>query len=98
LLHKVLRTIEQIESLNISHPNIEARELGADDLQVSVADYMNMGGAAKVSQHVTFTRQPAPKQWHKKMKALFLSKSSSYTCRAVITGDPYIGLDVVGVH
>jgi DNA-directed RNA polymerase-5 subunit 1 len=31
------------------------------------------------------------------MKALFLSKSSSYTCRAVITGDPYIGLDVVGV-
>lgn len=51
----------------------------------------------KVSQHVTFTRQPAPKQWHKKMKALFLSKSSSYTCRAVITGDPYIGLDVVGV-
>jgi DNA-directed RNA polymerase-5 subunit 1 len=31
------------------------------------------------------------------MKALFLSKSSSYSCRAVITGDPYIGLDVVGV-
>jgi len=31
------------------------------------------------------------------MKALFLGKSSSYTCRAVITGDPYIGLDVVGV-
>jgi len=40
--------IEQIKSLNISHPNIEARELGADDLQVAVADYMNMGGAAKV--------------------------------------------------
>jgi DNA-directed RNA polymerase V subunit 1 len=52
---------------------------------------------SKVFQHVTFTRQPAPKQWHKKMKALFLSKSSSYSCRAVITGDPYIGLDVVGV-
>ena len=31
------------------------------------------------------------------MKALFISKSSSFTCRAVITGDPYIGLDVVGV-
>jgi DNA-directed RNA polymerase V subunit 1 len=31
------------------------------------------------------------------MKTLFISKSSSFSCRAVITGDPYIGLDVVGV-
>jgi DNA-directed RNA polymerase V subunit 1 len=31
------------------------------------------------------------------MKALFISKSSSFNSRAVITGDPYIGLDVVGM-
>ncbi|GJM91799.1 hypothetical protein PR202_ga08211 [Eleusine coracana subsp. coracana] len=49
------------------------------------------------SQHITLTRQPASKQWLQKMKTLFISKSSSFSCRAVITGDPYIGLDVVGV-
>ncbi|KAJ1287231.1 hypothetical protein BS78_03G415000 [Paspalum vaginatum] len=97
LLQKVLRTIEQIRSSSISHPNFEAREIGEDNLQAAVADYINMGGTAKGSQHVTFTRQPAPKQWHQKMKALFISKSSSFSCRAMITGDPYIPLDVVGV-
>ncbi|TKW05000.1 hypothetical protein SEVIR_7G147000v4 [Setaria viridis] len=97
LLQKVLRIIEQIKSSSISHPNFEACEVGEDDLQVAVADYINMGGTAKGTQSVTFSRQPAPKQWQQRMKALFISKSSSFTCRAVITGDPYIGLDVVGV-
>ncbi|WVZ67284.1 hypothetical protein U9M48_016385 [Paspalum notatum var. saurae] len=97
LLRKVLSTIEQIRSSSISHPNFEACEIGEDNLQVAVADYINMGGTAKGSQHVTLTRQPVPKQWHQKMKALFISKSSSFSCRAVITGDPYIPLDVVGV-
>ncbi|OEL21162.1 DNA-directed RNA polymerase V subunit 1, partial [Dichanthelium oligosanthes] len=97
LLRKVLHIIEQIKSSSISHPNFEAREVGEDDLQVAVADYINMGGTAKGTPSVTFTRQPAPKQWQQRMKALFISKSSSFTCRAVITGDPYIGLDVVGV-
>ncbi|CAL5031439.1 unnamed protein product [Urochloa decumbens] len=94
LLRKVLYIIEQIKRSSISHPNFEAREVGEDDLQVAVADYINMGGTSK---SVTFTRQPAPKQWQQRMKALFISKSSNFTCRAVITGDPYIGLDVVGV-
>ncbi|CAL5026852.1 unnamed protein product [Urochloa decumbens] len=94
LLQKVLYIIEQIKRSSISHPNFEAREVGEDDLQVAVANYINMGGASK---SVTFTRQPAPKQWQQRMKALFISKSSNFTCRAVITGDPYIGLDVVGV-
>ncbi|RLM75037.1 DNA-directed RNA polymerase V subunit 1-like [Panicum miliaceum] len=97
LLRKVLRIIEQIKSSSISHPNFEACEVGEDDLQVAVANYINMGGPEKGTQSVAFTRQPAPKQWQQRMKTLFISKSSSFTCRAVITGDPYIGLDVVGV-
>ncbi|KAL6853365.1 hypothetical protein ACP4OV_019394 [Aristida adscensionis] len=97
LLRKVLNTIEKIKVSGISHSNFEAREVGADDLQVAVADYIAMKGMAKGSQHVTFTRQPQPKQWQQKIKTLFISKSSSFSCRAVITGDPYIGLDIVGV-
>ncbi|KAF8702735.1 hypothetical protein HU200_032563 [Digitaria exilis] len=97
LLQKVLRIIEQIKSSSINQPNFEAREVGEDDLQLAVADYVNMGGTTKGTQSVTFTRQPAPKQWQQRMKDLFISKSSSFTCRAVITGDQYIGLDVVGV-
>jgi DNA-directed RNA polymerase-5 subunit 1 len=58
---------------------------------------VSLNCVSKGTQSVTFSRQPAPKQWQQKMKALFLSKSSNSTCRAVITGDPYIGLDVVGV-
>ncbi|KAL6613753.1 hypothetical protein ACP70R_036023 [Stipagrostis hirtigluma subsp. patula] len=97
MLRKVLRTIEHIKSSSIRHSNFEAREVGADDLQVAVADYINMKGTPKGSQHVSFTRQFQPKQWQQKMKTLFISKSSSFSCRGVITGDPYIGLDVVGV-
>ncbi|XP_062182180.1 DNA-directed RNA polymerase V subunit 1-like, partial [Phragmites australis] len=97
LLRKVLRKIEQINSSIIGHPNFQTREIGEESLQVAVADYINMRGTAQDSQHVTFTRQPAPKQWQQKMKTLFISKSSSFSCRAVITGDPYIGLDIVGV-
>ncbi|TVU36980.1 hypothetical protein EJB05_18942, partial [Eragrostis curvula] len=97
LLRKVLRTIGDIKSSSIANPNFEAREVGEDDLQVAVADYINLRGTIQGSQHATITRQPAPKQWQQKMKTLFISKSSSFSCRAVITGDPYIGLDVVGV-
>uniref|UniRef100_A0ACD5T8V9 Uncharacterized protein n=1 Tax=Avena sativa TaxID=4498 RepID=A0ACD5T8V9_AVESA len=45
----------------------------------------------------TFASQPAVKQWQQKMKSLFISKSSSFSCRAVITGDPYIPINVVGL-
>lgn len=51
----------------------------------------------KGPQAGTFTSQPAAKQWQQKMKSLFISKSSSFSCRGVITGDPYIPVNVVGV-
>lgn len=51
----------------------------------------------KGPQDVTFISQPATKQWQQKMKSLCISKSSSFSCRGVITGDPYIPMNVVGV-
>uniref|UniRef100_A0A3B6LSW6 DNA-directed RNA polymerase subunit n=1 Tax=Triticum aestivum TaxID=4565 RepID=A0A3B6LSW6_WHEAT len=48
-------------------------------------------------QDITFKSLPATKQWQQKMKALCISKSSSFSCRGVITGDPYIPMNVVGV-
>ncbi|KAM0863755.1 hypothetical protein ACQ4PT_044392 [Festuca glaucescens] len=51
----------------------------------------------KGPRDVTFGNQPAAKQWQQKMKSLFISKGSSFLCRAVITGDPYIPVNVVGL-
>lgn len=36
-------------------------------------------------------------QWPEKMKTLFLSKSSGYSSRSVLTGDSYRGLDEIGI-
>jgi DNA-directed RNA polymerase V subunit 1 len=37
------------------------------------------------------------KQWLEKMKTLFISKGSGFSSRSVITGDPYIGINVIGL-
>ncbi|XP_048537940.1 DNA-directed RNA polymerase V subunit 1-like [Triticum urartu] len=37
------------------------------------------------------------KQWLEKMRTLFISKGSGFSSRSVLTGDPYIGADVVGL-
>jgi DNA-directed RNA polymerase-5 subunit 1 len=37
------------------------------------------------------------KQWLEKMRTLFISKGSGFSSRSVLTGDPYIGLGVVGL-
>lgn len=48
MLRKVLRTIGDIKGSGVAHSNFEARESGEDDLQVAVADYINMRGTTQV--------------------------------------------------
>uniref|UniRef100_J3L864 DNA-directed RNA polymerase subunit n=1 Tax=Oryza brachyantha TaxID=4533 RepID=J3L864_ORYBR len=96
LLRKILRKIQQISSSRIGSSNIQVNQVDADDLQVAVANYINLRGTTK-GQDVTFASQPASIRWQQKMKTFFISKSSSFSSRGVITGDPYIGLNVVGV-
>ncbi|KAF0893797.1 hypothetical protein E2562_029687 [Oryza meyeriana var. granulata] len=97
LLRKVLRKIQQISSSRIGSSNIQVNQVDADDLQVAIANYINLRGTTKGWEDVTFASQPASMQWQQKMKTFFISKSSSFSSRGVITGDPYIGLNVVGV-
>ncbi|KAL5226945.1 hypothetical protein ABZP36_015210 [Zizania latifolia] len=94
LLRKVLRKIQQISSSRIGSSNIKVNDADADDLQVAVANYINLRGTATGHEDVTFASQPASMQWKQKMKTFFISKSSSFSSRGVITGDPYIGLNV----
>uniref|UniRef100_A0A0E0CDC3 DNA-directed RNA polymerase n=1 Tax=Oryza meridionalis TaxID=40149 RepID=A0A0E0CDC3_9ORYZ len=96
LLRKVLRKIQQIRGSRIGSSNIQVDQV-ADDLQIDVANYINLRGTTKGHGDDTFTSQPTAMQWKQKMKTLFISKSSSFSSRGVITGDPYIGLNVVGV-
>ncbi|KQK11689.1 hypothetical protein BRADI_2g61683v3 [Brachypodium distachyon] len=97
LLRKVLRKVHDINSSRVGSPTFQAHEVDAEDLQVAIADYIKLTGTTKGPQAGTFTSQPAAKQWQQKMKSLFISKSSSFSCRGVITGDPYIPVNVVGV-
>ncbi|CAM0885434.1 unnamed protein product [Alopecurus aequalis] len=97
LLKKVLRKVHEINSSRVGPPTFQEHEVEADDLQAAIADYINLTGSAKGPQDVTFGSQPAAKQWQQKMKSLVISKSSSFSCRGVITGDPYIPLNIVGL-
>uniref|UniRef100_A0A0D9VAP0 DNA-directed RNA polymerase subunit n=1 Tax=Leersia perrieri TaxID=77586 RepID=A0A0D9VAP0_9ORYZ len=97
MLRKILRKIHQIDSSRIGSLNTQVNETDMEDLQVAVADYINQRGTAMGNVDVNFASQPISKQWQQKMKTLFISKSSSFSSRGVITGDPYIGLNVIGV-
>nr|XP_020162885.1 DNA-directed RNA polymerase V subunit 1-like [Aegilops tauschii subsp. strangulata] len=89
--------MHEINGSRVGPPTFKEHEAEADDLQVAIADYIKLAGTARGPQDVTFTSQPATKQWQQKMKSLCISKRSSFSCRGVITGDPYIPMNVVGV-
>ncbi|KAM0837201.1 hypothetical protein ACQ4PT_061821 [Festuca glaucescens] len=97
LLRKVLRKVHEINSSRVGPPTSQEHEVEAEDLQAAIADYIKLSGTAQGPRDVTFGNQPAAKQWQQKMKSLFISKGSSFSCRAVITGDPYIPVNVIGL-
>ncbi|XP_044359784.1 DNA-directed RNA polymerase V subunit 1 isoform X1 [Triticum aestivum] len=97
LLRKIVLNVHRINNSRVGPPTFKEHEVEADDLQVAIADYIKHAGTARGPQDITFKSLPATKQWQQKMKSLCISKSSSFSCRGVITGDPYIPMNVVGV-
>ncbi|KAK8941729.1 DNA-directed RNA polymerase E subunit 1 [Platanthera guangdongensis] len=101
LLRKVFTSIEKIKTNNSS--SIETPESDLSSMQAAVARYLNLRGIAKVPQDVhgklkiNQKDENSSKQWLEKMRTLFISKGSGFSSRSVITGDPYIGVDVIGL-
>ncbi|XP_066321217.1 DNA-directed RNA polymerase V subunit 1-like [Miscanthus floridulus] len=105
LLKKVLQKIEQIKRSRSGSPNFESHDLESCDLQLAIGQYIRLRGTTRGPQDNTkrFTVGSADsaalstKQWLEKMRTLFISKGSGFSSRSVLTGDPYIGLGVVGL-
>ncbi|WOL06512.1 DNA-directed RNA polymerase V subunit 1 isoform X1 [Canna indica] len=104
LLKKVLNKIELIKRSRSGDPNFESHEIEANDLQSSISQYMNLRGAAKAPNDVkkrfvlsSDSTELSTKQWLEKIRTLFIRKGSGFSSRCVITGDPYIGVNVVGL-
>ncbi|KAE8786577.1 DNA-directed RNA polymerase II subunit RPB1 [Hordeum vulgare] len=97
LLRKVVLRVHEINNSRVGPPTFQEHEVEADDLQVAIADYIKHAGTARGPQDITFKSLSATKQWQQKIKSLCISKRSSFSCRGVITGDPYIPMNVVGV-
>lgn len=101
LLRKVFTSIEKIKTNNSS--SIETPESDLSSMQAAVARYLNLRGITKVPQDVygklkiNQKDENSSKQWLDKMRTLFISKGSGFSSRSVITGDPYIGVDVIGL-
>lgn len=103
MLKKILRKIEIIKTSRSGTPNFEAHEVESNDLQVVIAQYLDVRGTSKASRAV----QPgfgnkkgsndSTKAWLEKMKTLFISKGSGFSSRSVITGDAYKGVNEVGL-
>ncbi|AQK60576.1 DNA-directed RNA polymerase V subunit 1 [Zea mays] len=105
LLKKVLQKIEQIKRSRSGSPNFESHDAESCDLQLAIGQYIRLRGTTRGPQDNTkrFTVGSADsaalstKQWLEKMRTLFISKGSGFSSRSVLTGDPYIGLGVVGL-
>uniref|UniRef100_A0A0E0CFS0 DNA-directed RNA polymerase n=1 Tax=Oryza meridionalis TaxID=40149 RepID=A0A0E0CFS0_9ORYZ len=104
LLKKVLQKIEQIKKSRAGSPNFESHEVESCDLQLPIAQYIHLRGTTRGPQDNTkrfaISTDPSAlstKQWLEKMRTLFISKGSGFSSRSVLTGDPYIGVDVIGL-
>ncbi|CAM0946849.1 unnamed protein product [Alopecurus aequalis] len=103
LLKKILQKIEQIKKSRAGSPNFESHDVESSDLQLPIAQYIQLRGTTKGPQDAkrfaisTDSSQLSTKQWLDKMRTLFISKGSGFSSRSVLTGDPYIGVDVVGL-
>ncbi|XP_006646896.1 DNA-directed RNA polymerase V subunit 1 [Oryza brachyantha] len=104
LLKKVLQKIEQIKKSRAGSPNFESHEVESSDLQLSIAQYIHLRGTTRGPQDntkrfsiSTDSSALSTKQWLEKMRTLFISKGSGFSSRSVLTGDPYIGVDMVGL-
>ncbi|KAF8776332.1 hypothetical protein HU200_003555 [Digitaria exilis] len=104
LLKKVLQKIEQIKRSRSGSPNFESHEAESCDIQLAIGQYIHLRGTTRGPQDNskrfavgTDTAALSTKQWLEKMRTLFISKGSGFSSRSVLTGDPYIGVDVVGL-
>ncbi|XP_047078712.1 DNA-directed RNA polymerase V subunit 1-like [Lolium rigidum] len=103
LLKKVLQKIEQIKKSRAGPPNFKSHDVESSDLQLSIGQYIQLRGTTKGPQDAkryaisTDSSHLSTKQWLDKMRTLFISKGSGFSSRSVLTGDPYIGVDVVGL-
>ncbi|XP_078148632.1 DNA-directed RNA polymerase V subunit 1-like [Carex rostrata] len=107
LLKIVLNKIKSIKRSRSGTPNFESHEAESSDLQLAITQYLNLRGSTTGPQDRRryvlgkntdkAGERSSTKQWLGKMKTLFLSKASSFSSRSVITGDPYIGVNVIGL-
>ncbi|CAD5181109.1 unnamed protein product [Musa acuminata subsp. malaccensis] len=104
LLKKILGKIELIKRSRSGSPSFESYEVETNDLQSSIALYMNLRGTTKAPRDITRrfafgneTNEYLTKQWLDKIRTLFIRKGSGFSSRSVISGDPYIGINVVGL-
>ncbi|XP_071726536.1 DNA-directed RNA polymerase V subunit 1-like [Rutidosis leptorrhynchoides] len=104
MLKKVLRQVEIIKSSRSGRANFESLEVEVNDLQLSVAQYLQSRGAKATPDRGTrygiaksLTESSSTKAWLEKMKTLFISKGSGFSSRSVITGDAYKGVDEIGI-
>ncbi|KAG6520886.1 hypothetical protein ZIOFF_017948 [Zingiber officinale] len=104
LLKKVLNKIELIKRSRSGSPNFESHEVESNDLQLSITQYIHLRGTTKAPHDIksrfvqgSESSELPSKQWLEKIRTLFISKGSGFSSRCVITGDPYIGVDVIGL-
>ncbi|CAI9112935.1 OLC1v1013446C1 [Oldenlandia corymbosa var. corymbosa] len=102
LLKRVLKQIEVIKNSRSGMPNFESHLIEVNELQAAISEYFQFRGTGKASRDVDarfgVTKEPtSSKAWLEKMKTLFIRKSSGFSSRSVITGDPYIGVNQIGL-
>ncbi|KAK1370537.1 hypothetical protein POM88_036629 [Heracleum sosnowskyi] len=103
VLKKVMKQAYIIRSSRSGIPNFESSMIEANDLQVTVAEYLQVRDAAKASRDTDgrFSIKKDGKSLTQlqleKLRTLFIRKGTGFSSRSIVTGDPYKGVGEIGL-
>ncbi|KAL8109586.1 hypothetical protein AgCh_025628 [Apium graveolens] len=103
VLKKLVNQAYVIKSSRAGKPNFESAMIEANDLQVTVAEYLLVRDVAKASRGMDGRSgiykdgKSSTKVQLQKMKTLFIRKGTGFSSRSIVTGDPYKGVGEIGL-
>eukprot|EP00250_Pteridium_aquilinum_P008153 c17721_g1_i2 orf=287-4810(-) len=100
------KVLTKLPVMKASKATVMTNRIAIDEMQCLLADYFRIKGGPKVrgskepSSDYVRTGKPAkqrPKASLNNLQKHFAAKVSSFSCRAVLTGDTFLSLDEIGI-
>ncbi|KAI5070355.1 hypothetical protein GOP47_0014698 [Adiantum capillus-veneris] len=104
--NKLAKVLTKVPAMKASKATVMTNRIAIDEMQCLLADYLRLKGAPKIrgskepSSDYVRVGKPAkhvPKVSLNNLHKHLAAKVSSFSCRAVLTGDTFLALDEIGI-